>query len=151
MCLLLAILLVIQEFNSETSQTWLERHVVKSTSRVAADYIISHKIIIIMGIWLQITYAFISPSLVVSLVITKKVHNQFMEWDVLMVDDDTGRPMRAQVSNMNDNLGQVNYLLTDKTGTLTQNVMILRGILAGKHTYPLREECIEVDLLKVRE
>lgn len=40
-----------------------------------------------------------------------------------MYDEETGKPAQAQTSNLNKELGQVDTILSDKTGTLTFNQM----------------------------
>ena len=42
-----------------------------------------------------------------------------MSYDVDMYDQEQNVPMRAQASNLNEELGQVEYVFSDKTGTLT--------------------------------
>lgn len=40
-----------------------------------------------------------------------------------MYDMRTDTPANARTSSLNEELGLVNFLMTDKTGTLTRNVM----------------------------
>ena len=50
-----------------------------------------------------------------------------------MVDTSQGEIMHAKVqsSNLNEELGMVNYIFSDKTGILTQNVMEFKRFSAG--------------------
>ena len=43
--------------------------------------------------------------------------------------------MRGQSSNLNEELGQVEYVFSDKTGTLTCNVMQFKKFSAGNASY----------------
>ncbi|KAL6960593.1 putative phospholipid-transporting ATPase 8 [Sarracenia purpurea var. burkii] len=69
-------------------------------------------------------YGYLIPiSLYVSIEIVKVLQSIFINQDQDMYDEETGRPARARTSNLNDELGQVDTILSDKTGTLTCNSM----------------------------
>lgn len=44
-------------------------------------------------------------------------------------------PMRAQASNLSEELGQIEYVFSDKTGTLTANIMSFKKFSVGVKSY----------------
>jgi P-type E1-E2 ATPase len=55
-----------------------------------------------------------------------------MEYEWMMYHEETDQPAVVQASNLNEELGQVEYVFSDKTGTLTCNQMVFRKFSAGK-------------------
>ncbi len=62
-------------------------------------------------------------SLYVSVEVVKVVQAIFINCDRAMYDPDTDTPALARTSNLNEELGMVSTIMSDKTGTLTRNVM----------------------------
>jgi phospholipid-translocating ATPase len=52
-----------------------------------------------------------------------------------MYDEETDQPAIANTSDLNEDLGQVEYLFSDKTGTLTQNDMVFKQFAIGGSIY----------------
>lgn len=63
-------------------------------------------------------------SLYVSIEMIKFIQvTQFINKDPRMYHKETNTPALARTSNLNEELGQVEYIFSDKTGTLTRNLM----------------------------
>jgi phospholipid-transporting ATPase len=58
-----------------------------------------------------------------------------MEYDINMFDVEKGIAMKANSSNLNEELGQISFVFSDKTGTLTRNVMEFKKFTAGNGSY----------------
>ncbi|KAF3783123.1 putative phospholipid-transporting ATPase 5 [Nymphaea thermarum] len=80
-----------------------------------------------------ILYGYLIPiSLYVSIEIVKVLQATFINQDLQMYDEETGNTAQARTSNLNEELGQVDTILSDKTGTLTCNQMdFLKCSIAG--------------------
>jgi phospholipid-transporting ATPase len=77
-----------------------------------------------------ILYSYLVPiSLFVTLEIVKFWQGfVFINFDRSMKDRATGEAGRCRNSNLNEDLGKIDYIFSDKTGTLTSNEMRLRMI-----------------------
>ncbi|KAF8450022.1 hypothetical protein BDZ91DRAFT_751380 [Kalaharituber pfeilii] len=82
-------------------------------------------------------------SLYVSLEIVKVAQIYFLN-DIDMYHEETNTPLEARTSTINEDLGQIGFIFSDKTGTLTDNTMLFRKLtVAGTawiHDLDIRDD-----------
>ena len=74
-------------------------------------------------------------SLVVSLELVKIAQAFFMTRDLNLYSTVRDRPGKVSASSLNEELGMIKHVFTDKTGTLTSNKMEFRYGVIGDRTY----------------
>lgn len=96
--------------------------------------------IVVLGIlnfftWIILFTNVVPISLVVSLGIVKSIQGWHMGVDRAMLDRKTATFASVRTSDLNEELGQITHILTDKTGTLTANVMNFKRFAVGDDSF----------------
>ncbi|XP_022942468.1 phospholipid-transporting ATPase 3-like [Cucurbita moschata] len=116
-------------------------------------------LVVILTMFTLITlYSTIIPiSLYVSIEMIKFIQStQYINKDLNMFHADSNTPALARTSNLNEELGQVEYIFSDKTGTLTRNLMeffkcSIGGEIYGTGVTEIERGIAEQNGLKVEE
>ena len=78
---------------------------------------------------------FVPISLYVTIEMINYVQASYIDNDLEMYDDEDDVPALARTSNMNADLGMIAHIFSDKTGTLTRNIMEFKKCACAGQIY----------------
>lgn len=121
MCVICTIACGIWEtFRGYDFQVYLPWEGFISQDRNTGSFVIS---LLVFLSYLIILNTVVPISLYVSVEFIRSIQSLWINWDIKMYYEKTDIPAKARTTTLNEELGQIEYIFSDKTGTLTQVII----------------------------
>ena len=98
-----------------------------------------------LGTWCVLLNNLVPISLLMTLELVKYFQGFFISWDIDIYDKKKRVTTKVQTSTLNEELGHVKYIFSDKTGTLTKNYMKFKRVAIGIKQYNNKENDDELE------
>lgn len=90
--------------------------------------------------FIMVLNTLIPISLYISIEVIRLGQSWLVNWDLNLYHSETNTPALARNTTLTEELGQIQYIFSDKTGTLTQNVMMFKECSINGRKYGHNEE-----------
>jgi len=126
-------------FNKKDSIIIIAKNLLKEISQIF-DLNVFVFFILVFGTWCVLMNNLVPISLLMTMELVKYFQGWFISWDIDIYDREKNIMTKVQTSTLNEELGQVKYIFSDKTGTLTKNYMNFKRVTIGYNQYNKHEE-----------